>query len=144
MRPYPAYGPGSVSGTHSHDGRALYNTDLIQEMNTRLKAIEGNISKLQPLQKDVTDLTCKMTDLQLYTKSLSDRGTEVEKFCETFSDLGEDFINTKRSLQYELSNLKTLCISFGIDEAQPSNDNLNDPNGEPNYTSANSTRTSDK
>lgn len=80
--------------------------EIVQEMNNRLKTIEINVAKIVPLEKDVTYLKNQVSALHNTNKTLSDRITELESFCQTYSDITDDYLTTKRKLQDEITNVK--------------------------------------
>lgn len=121
--------------------------ELVQEMNDRLKIIETNVTKISTIEKDVSYLKHQVSKLHETNKSLVSRITELESFCETYSDVTDDFITTKRKFQEEFktvqNNIQSLngtnnstiqkcletqarymenqLIIFGVDEARPTN-----------------------
>lgn len=90
--------------TSSQDG-GLH--ELITEINNRLKKIESGFSKITPIEKDVAYLKSKITAIHENNSSIARRIGEVEKFCQTVSDIADDNINSKHFIQNELSSLKS-------------------------------------
>lgn len=102
--------------------------DLISEMNNRLKTIESSFSKLKLMEKDVAYLKSKVTEIHENNKSIGERIGDVEKFCQTFSDLADDNIDAKRKFQEEISSLKAENTSLKqeINHLKTQNDDLHD------------------
>lgn len=126
--PQPTYFPGPVGPFYrplqSGPQRDTDLYELVSEVNGRLKAIETSVTRITPLEKEVTHLRSQVLSLQDSNKQLSDRVTELETFCQTFSDVTDDFITTKRNLQEELTDMK-VNLNTHVHSLQNENITLN-------------------
>ncbi|KAL4217302.1 hypothetical protein ACF0H5_023753 [Mactra antiquata] len=84
-------------------------------MSSRLKTIETNVSKLLPIEQDLSKLKLKVNDLELTNKSIVNRLAEVENFCQTFSDISDDSITFKRNVQEEITQIKSKNDAYESD-----------------------------
>lgn len=100
----------------------------IHEMNNRLKSIEEKFSKLLSIEKEVTHLRSEVAKSKSDQSSLNSRLSEVEKFCETFSDVVDDTIQFKRKIQESVSELQqdNKSINTQIQSIKNNNTKLND------------------
>ncbi|KAH3857434.1 hypothetical protein DPMN_100041 [Dreissena polymorpha] len=80
--------------------------ELFKEMNVRLKAIETNVSKITPIERDLTYLRAQMSEIREESKSTSKRIYDIETFCSTFSDITDDIFNSRKCIEDELSSVK--------------------------------------
>lgn len=141
--PGPMYPP--FASVQSQDNNGLF--ELVQEMNNRLKIIETNVTKIVSIEKDVSHLKREVCKIQETNKALSSRITDLESFCETYSEVTDDYISTKRKFQDEITTVKSniqrlhnennfntqkcldtqvrymenQLIIFGVDEVRPAN-----------------------
>ena len=108
---------GGYSGSQQHittNNNSVDNStvvNMIQQLNNnfmgRLASIETSVSKLASIECDITLMRTDMTKLQLENAGMSRRMLEVEKSCQTISNMFEDAANSRSALKKEVSILKS-------------------------------------
>lgn len=87
----------SVNGTLSGQNNQMYGSlhGLIQEMNTafmsRFDIIDQKVSKLDPIERDVSFTRADVARLKQENKELTRKVDDVEKTCSTISAIFDEF-----------------------------------------------------
>ena len=85
--------------------------NMIQQLNNnfmgRLSNIEVSVSKLTTIEYEISHMRADMTKLQLENSSMSRRMVEVEKSCQTISNMIDDAAISRLELQNDVSSLKS-------------------------------------
>ena len=72
----------------------------------RLSNIEHSVAKLNTIECEISYMRSDMSKLQLENASMSRRMLEVEKSCQTISNMFDDAAKTRSALQTDVSVLK--------------------------------------
>ena len=92
----------------SVDNSTIVN--MIQQLNNnfmgRLSNIEHSVAKLNTIECEISYMRSDMSKLQLENASMSRRMTEVEKSCQTISNMFDDAAKSRSVLQTDVSVLK--------------------------------------
>ena len=101
--------PNLSLNNNSYDNSTIIN--MIQQLNnnftSRLSNIENSVSKLSNIECEISYMRTDMSKLQLENANMSRRMFEVEKSCQTISNMFDDAAKARSVLQTDVSVLKT-------------------------------------
>ena len=85
---------------------------------TRLTAIEQSVSKLAPIENNISTLMMDVGNLKTENKRLSTKVCEVEHSCQTISGIFDQFLESKNETDMNIENIKTVNnqLSKKLDE----------------------------
>lgn len=108
--PFPQFAPFQAYPTTQSNNENLL--ELVHEINHRLKGIELKVEKISPIEKDITYLKTQFHDFRKESNSMAQRITEVETFCQTYSDVTDQVINSRSHFDAELTKMKHYNIQL--------------------------------
>ena len=111
---------GNGNGHGTYDQSQMNNSPILtfmqqmqqqmQQTNntvlTRLTAIEQSVSKLAPIEQNISALIMDVTNLKSENKHLSTKVCEVERSCQTISSIFDRFMESKCETDTDICDLK--------------------------------------
>lgn len=119
-------------GNQSTERQDCNIADMLQTMNiqfsSRFSNIEHSLSKLTKMENSLTQTQVNVSALQGENKQIYRQLHDVETFCQTTSDVCDDYINHKRTNDEELQKLHSVINKLESDNAslQRDNSDIND------------------
>lgn len=106
--------PASPPSTATNTDMQTKLIELVNKMDSRLQSIEKSVSKLNTIQNDISHLRNEVSSLKSENHEMKTQMNDMETFCQTISDLSDNFNEHKytcsssiSALQRENKDLKT-------------------------------------
>ena len=102
---HPDHHVGNSETTVGAEGQSMMINFMCQ-INQRMTEIQGSVSKLNDIQKDMNQIHIHFNKIQKENYDMRAKMNTIETFAETVGTVCDDFLNTKQTVTDEVSELK--------------------------------------
>lgn len=102
----PNNGQSNMASPANNDYQTNVLINMINKLDARLQNIETNVNNLNKIQKEISVIHCDVTELKHDNSSLKHKMAEVETFCQTVSDITDDFCDHKQNCSASMCEIQ--------------------------------------
>lgn len=99
--------------------------DLMQQMNSRLLTIEQSCARVGFIEKDISHVKVDVNRLMNDMPAMSKRVDEMDKFCQSVSDISDDYYNFQSKAREEFHNIRSAESLFKHENEYLKHENAN-------------------